>query len=1117
MHRTSFLAAAVATVFACSSDRAPQETSRRVTTSSQAALRALATIRAVAPLLPRTTAIAPLRADGARFVAPPFERTSAWEPAGARALQASVSTDGALRLSLRGLADVWVEVQPDARLAAPTSSEGAVVFAGGSEEIVYFAAREPRGGAVVEDLRVLRDDRASPGARWTITGGPAIADVRVRAGAIEIVDRDGYVRFQTEPVVAYDAAGVRRDATVAAERQGDRWALHAALDARGLAYPIVLDPAWKGVGAMSGPRYSHVMIRLLDGRVLSTGGYDGAFVLSTAEIFSPTTGTWSAAAPMLARRRHHALSLVTGGKVLMAGGSNAAGYLSSAELYDPATNTWTLRGATRWHSPATLTPAATGKLLLTGDGDLVASLHDPAAGTWTDAGTQMQSRSAEATVPLSGGRVLLIGGWSGGPPRSTAEIWNPATSTWALTDSMAATRQQMGSIVLSTGKVLVAGGWAGPQSTAELFDPVTSTWSVTGAMVYGRHDFQLAPLPGGKVLAAGGGNGGGGGNSIAEVYDTATAKWTSVSAMSALRRLPTVAALADGSVLVTGGSPAPGDLPSAIHSTAEVFALMPNGTACTLAADCLSGLCVDGVCCATTCTATCQACNLAGSAGTCTNVTGAPVGSRSCAPYATCAAGACATSCTGDASCVSTHYCVSGACVPRKPAGAGQACTAGRECVGGNCVDGYCCTAACAGQCEACNEPGKLGTCSAVTGAPRGTRTACAGVGVGTTCGHQCNGVNRTACQYPPADARCSVNGCTDGIETHASFCDGAGKCNDVPKSCGAYKCDAVGCKSVCTSKTDCVAGFTCTLGVCVALDGLGKDCTDASTCATGSCVDGVCCGTASCDAGSSCAVTGKKGTCTKLSGATCATGAECATGSCVDGVCCDSACDGQCQACDVPGSVGKCSPVSGEPHGTRAKCDSGGGDVCKALACDGSKDVIKCVGFVAGPTTECRASSCSGSTFVPAGVCGAGTCPAPEPKSCAPYACDAKGCLTTCAGNDQCAAGNVCKDAACVPGATCSDDGLSSVSKEGTTSCSPYRCGGDGRCPTTCVGSDQCAPGFVCDTGGRCVAAPTPTEDGGGCIAGRGTSGGGAAALLLALLAAARRRGATHRPRRLP
>ncbi len=47
------------------------------------------------------------------------------------------------------------------------------------------------------------------------------------------------------------------------------------------------------------------------------------------------------------------------------------------------------------------------------------------------------------------------------------------------------------------------------------------------------------------------------------------------------------------------------------------------GSGCGGNAECQGGICVDGVCCNTTCTGSCQACNVAGSAGTCTSTVSA--------------------------------------------------------------------------------------------------------------------------------------------------------------------------------------------------------------------------------------------------------------------------------------------------------------------------------------------------------------------------------------------------------------------------------------------------------------------------------------------------------------
>ncbi len=141
--------------------------------------------------------------------------------------------------------------------------------------------------------------------------------------------------------------------------------------------------------------------------------------------------------------------------------------------------------------------------------------------------------------------------------------------------------------------------------------------------------------------------------------------------------------------------------------------------------------------------------------------------------------------------------------------------------------------------------------------------------------------------------------------------------------------------------------------------------------------------------------------------GYSCSTDDECASAHCVDDVCCDAACAGQCEACDAPNNVGTCAAIAGLPHGGRPACSGSG--VC-AGSCDGSKgDACN----YPGAAVSC--SSCT-SDVETLGQCdGSGSCEEQAPTPCAPYACGAEVCRTSCASNTDCVGGTTCVAGGCV------------------------------------------------------------------------------------------------------
>ncbi len=416
----------------------------------------------------------------------------------------------------------------------------------------------------------------------------------------------------------------------------------------------------------------------------------------------------------------------------------------------------------------------------------------------------------------------------------------------------------------------------------------------------------------------------------------------------------------------------------------------------------------------------------------------------------------------------------------------GATCTSSGECESRQCFDGHCCNVACTGQCEACDVEGLVGVCTPVDGKPHGGRAACAGESPYTPCGSQCIGAtSRTSCSYAPTAKACSANECATGFETHASTCDGAGKCSDVPKSCGGYGCIGTVCRSICASAADCVPGYYCKVDTCIPRASLGRQCSSVADCGEGTfCTDGVCCEQANCDGTMTCAGRGSPGRCSRLLAQSCTDNAQCATGFCADGVCCESACTAQCAACDVEGFKGSCAPVLGKPRGQRTACASDGDGACNQRSCDGS-DTTTCA-TRAGDDVVCTPAQCAESRRTAESRCdGTGACVAGATASCSGYACASSGgsCLTTCAADAGCSTGYSCVSGACLARVNHCKDDVTSTQGNADVSCLPYRCGATtGTCIGRCASATDCAQGFSCSSAGECEAAATEPADGSGC-----------------------------------
>ena len=133
------------------------------------------------------------------------------------------------------------------------------------------------------------------------------------------------------------------------------------------------------------------------------------------------------------------------------------------------------------------------------------------AGTFSPTGSMETARSSPTATALPDGRVLIAGGASGQAESSvalaSAELYDPATGTFSPTGSLATARNGHTATLLSGGRVLITGGYdgSGYSVSAELYDPATGTFGPTGSMTDARTYHTATLLSDGRVLIAGGG------------------------------------------------------------------------------------------------------------------------------------------------------------------------------------------------------------------------------------------------------------------------------------------------------------------------------------------------------------------------------------------------------------------------------------------------------------------------------------------------------------------------------------------------------------------------------------------------------------------------------------
>ena len=278
---------------------------------------------------------------------------------------------------------------------------------------------------------------------------------------------------------------------------------------------------------MSTTRYLHTSTLISqDNSVLITGGYaiGSGSVLASIERYIPSTGCFQSSGSMSSARAYHTADSMSAlsSFIVIAGGYNGASVLDTADIYDPTTEgivTISLLSAIYAHSSTIMSGSQlvliggvnslgvvtnTGEVLIVSTPSVITSVINtvPVGIIWHTA-TLLQNTSDLA---------LIVGGTDGVSYYSTVTLYQGSSNAFislapAVSLSTALAHHTATYLPSPINQVLIAGGYNGATvfNTLALFDVNTLQFvTITATMSTQRYSHTATLLPNGKILIIGG-------------------------------------------------------------------------------------------------------------------------------------------------------------------------------------------------------------------------------------------------------------------------------------------------------------------------------------------------------------------------------------------------------------------------------------------------------------------------------------------------------------------------------------------------------------------------------------------------------------------------------------
>ena len=359
-------------------------------------------------------------------------------------------------------------------------------------------------------------------------------------------------------------------------------------------------------GAMNCSHTKPSILKMANGKVFVTGNQYSTS--KCAEVFNPSTGTFTRTSDMALARKNPFLFNLADGKVLIIGGvqekypPNTTVYSIQPEIYDPSDGTFTVLAT--YHEGYTNQPwmpyvvqatqLTDGRIFILTSNTNTAVL-DPISGSVTQSASTLYPRTSMA--PLSDGRVLLIGG-SMSP--TSAEVFTPTGTSRGFNQFLRQSSTVIGSstllestltarrdsgitrTLLSDGRLMFSGGRNSSneyQSSVDIFDPTTMQFmSNPPSMSLTRSGHNMVTLTDGTTMIFGGwtqripSGTGFYQTKAVSMFDPATNTFTSGYGDLTTPRVDAPAVrLNDGTILIVGDDGSSGSPAGSNAWTAEIY------------------------------------------------------------------------------------------------------------------------------------------------------------------------------------------------------------------------------------------------------------------------------------------------------------------------------------------------------------------------------------------------------------------------------------------------------------------------------------------------------------------------------------------------------------------